>query len=120
MIAVPAIPYSKYGNLHLASAYVLFIAGFVITFVSSALDRSLKLNVDRWISRLRLGLIALGLLGSIGFAVFFNIDYFLSSISEFIAASCMTGYICTLAHESEFFNDERKPSDTETGSLKRV
>ena len=104
MVVVPAVPYTLHKAIHLTAAFTVFISGFTIMFVSSFLDRSLKLPVVRWMKYLRYGLTALALLGSVGFAVFFNYLDAVSSISELVAAGCMTAYICTLAHDSDFFS----------------
>jgi hypothetical protein len=110
MIVVPAVPYSLHEMIHLMAAYTVFLSGFTVMFISWSLDHSLKLPVVLWMKNFRLSLTVCGLAGSIGFVVFFNLDYFLSSLFEFIAASAMTGYICTLSHESDLFGDrETKP-----------
>lgn len=111
MIVVPAVPYSLHKAIHLTAAFTVFISGFTIMFVSSFLDRSLRLPVVRWMVCFRYGLTACALLGSVGFGVFFNYIDVISSISELVAAACMTAYICTLAHDSDFFSGESSESE---------
>lgn len=106
MIVVPAVPYVLHKVIHLSAAFTVFISGFTIMFVAAFLDRSLKLPVVTWMKHLRRVLTVLALLGSIGFGVFFNYIDIVSSISELIAAGCMAGFICTLAHDSDFFSGD--------------
>lgn len=118
MIVVPAIPYALHKAIHLSAAFTVFICGFSIMFVSTILDRSLKLPVVAWMKHFRRLLTMLALAGSVGFGVFFNWIDIISSISELVASGCMTAYICTLAHDSDFFSGapESKPEskpDTE-------
>ena len=109
MIVVAAIPYALNTTIHLSAAFTIFISGFTLMFVSTFLDRSLNLPVVSWMKLFRRILTVLALLGSIGFGVFFNYKDFISSISELVAAGCMTGYICTLAHDSDFFSGDSEP-----------
>ena len=111
MIVVPAIPYVLNSAIHLSAAFTVFISGFTIMFVSTFLDRSLKLQVVSWMKYLRRVLTVLALAGSIGFGVFFNSIDMISSISELVAATSMTAYICTLAHDSDFFSGDVKDFD---------
>lgn len=104
MIAVPAVPYSLSTVIHMAAAYTVFVSGFTIMFLSTFLDRSLGLAVAGWVGRIRMTLNIIAFFGFVGFAVFFYIDYFVSSMCEIVAAACMFSFVCSLAHESEFFS----------------
>jgi hypothetical protein len=108
MIVVPAIPYVLNKVIHLTAAFTVFISGFTIMFVSTCLDRSLRLPVVTWMKHLRRILTVIALAGSVGFGVFFNYIDIISSISELVAATSMTGFICTLAHDSDFFSRDSK------------
>jgi hypothetical protein len=112
MIVVPAVPYVLNKVIHLTAAFTVFISGFTLMFVSAFLDRSLKLPVVPWMKHLRRILTVFALFGSVGFGVFFNYIDIISSVSELVAATCMSAYICTLAHDSDFFSvaDHSRPS----------
>ena len=105
MIVVPAVPYSLSRPIHMAAAYSLFISGFMIMFISTYLDTVLRLEVVDWIRKLRLCLNILAFVGFLGFAVFFYMNSIISATCEIVAAACMFSFICTLAHESDFFSN---------------
>jgi hypothetical protein len=106
MIAVPAVPYSLNTYIHLTAAYTVFISGFAIMFLSTYLDGALKLKVQTWVRWIRMILNVGAFSGFLGFAVFFNINYFASAVCEIVAAACMFSFVCTLAHESDFFSKQ--------------
>ena len=116
MIIVPAVPYVLHKIIHLSAAFTVFISGFTIMFVSAFLDRSLKLPVVTWMKHLRRVLTVFALLGSVGFGVFFNYIDIVSSVSELVAAGCMTGFICTLAHDSDFFSGDRAETESKSNT----
>jgi hypothetical protein len=111
MIVVAAIPYKLHNAIHLSAAFTIFISGFTQMFVSTFLDRSLKLPVVSWMKHLRRVLTFIALISSIGFGVFFGYKDLISSISELVAAASMTAYICSLAHDSDFFSADSQVAD---------
>ena len=70
-------------------------------FVSTILDKSLRLPVTRGLRLARYALTAAAIISGIILGVFFVPYPFVGSVAEIVATACMTLYIASFAHKLE-------------------
>lgn len=105
LIAVPAIPVSLYKTIHRVAACVLFGSAFINMLLLTYLHSSLKLQTVVWIFFVRVGLSVAAFCGLVGFIVFHEESYFVSSICEISAGACMICFLCCFALDSDCFSN---------------
>ena len=76
--------------------------------LSTYLHSSLKLHTVVWIGLVRVGLLVVAICGLVGFVVFHEVSYLVSSICEISAGECMICFLCCFALDSECFSNHTK------------
>jgi hypothetical protein len=101
MIGVAAISIYTEIITHLVFAFMLFISGIVIMFVSTLLDISMRLPLTRTLRLCRLVLVGVAIFSGITLGLTFMPYPFIGSMCEIIASASMTLYIATFAYKLE-------------------
>ena len=101
MIGVAAISIYTEIITHLVFAFMLFISGIVIMFVSTLLDISMRLPLTRTLKLARYTLTAVAILTGITLGFTFVPYPFIGSMCEIIASASMTLYIATFSYKLE-------------------
>ena len=101
MIGVAAISIYTEIITHLVFAFMLFISGIVIMFVSTLLDISLKLPLTRTLRIIRYVLTGTAIFSGILLGFTFVPYPFIGSMCEIIASTSMTFYIATFSYKLE-------------------
>ena len=83
---------------------VLFGSAFINMLLLTYLHSSLKLQTVVWIFFVRVGLSVAAFCGLVGFIVFHEESYFVSSICEISAGACMICFLCCFALDSDCFS----------------